>query len=185
MARSTLLLGAAGAAALAVAALVVHRAGILGDRGEEQWTLVQSYCVECHNAAEAAGGLVLEGMGPDSVPLEPQVFEAAVGKLRGRLMPPPGGPQPDQPRVDSFIAWLERTIDQKAVLPHAGHVPIQRLNRTEYAAAVHDLVGIEIDTAEFLPAETDVDRFNNIAAALSVSPAFLHLYIRVGRQVAQ
>src|SRR5688572_2782778 len=184
MARSTLLLGAAGAAALAVAALVVHRAGILGDRGEEQWTLVQSYCVECHNAAESAGGLVLEGMGPDSVPLEPQVFEAAIRKLRGRLMPPPGGPQPEQPRVDSFIAWLERTIDRSAVIPRAGHVPIQRLTRTEYATAVRDLVGVDIDAAEFLPAEIEVDGFDNIAAALSVSPAFLEQYVGVARYVA-
>ena len=185
MARSRILLGAAaGAVALGAAALVLHRAGLLGDRGEEQWTLVETYCVECHNSAEAAGGLVLEGMGPDSVPLEPEVFEAAVRKLRGRLMPPPGGPQPEQPRVDSFVAWLERTIDRNAELPRAGHVPIQRLNRTEYAAAVHDLVGVDIDAAEFLPAEIEVDGFDNIAAALSVSPAFLEQYIGVARHVA-
>ena len=123
-------------------------------------------------------------MGPDSVPLEPEIFEAAVRKLRGRLMPPPGNPQPDQPRVDSFVAWLERTIDRNAVMPRAGHVPIQRLNRTEYAAAVNDLVGVEIDAAEFLPAEIEVDGFDNIAAALSVSPAFLEQYIGVARHVA-
>src|SRR5688572_28856893 len=131
MARSPILLGVAGAVALGVAALVLHGAGVLGDRGEEQWTLVESYCVECHNAAEAAGGVVFEGLGPDAVALEPEVFENAVRKLRGRLMPPPGGPQPEQPRVDSFIAWLERTIDGNAAMPRAGHVPIQRLNRPE------------------------------------------------------
>jgi hypothetical protein len=184
MARSPLLLGAAGAGALAVAALVVHRAGILGDSGEEQWALVQSYCVECHSAAEAAGGLVLEGMGPDSVPLQPEVFEAAVRKLRGRLMPPPGNPQPDESNVDSFVAWLERTIDRTAVMPRAGHVPIQRLNRTEYAAAVEDLVGVEIDPAEFLPAEIEVDGLDKIAAALSVSPAFLEQYVTAARHIS-
>jgi mono/diheme cytochrome c family protein len=184
MARSPILLGAAGAAALGVAALVLHGAGIFGDRGEEQWTLVESYCVECHNAAEATGGVVFEGLGPDDVALRPEVFEHAVRKLRGRLMPPPGEPQPEQPRVDSFIAWLERTIDRNAVMPRAGHVPIQRLNRTEYAAAVHDLVAVDIDAAEFLPAEIEVDGFDNIAAALSVSPAFLEQYIGVARHVA-
>ncbi len=163
---------------------MLHRAGVLGDRGAEQWALVETYCVECHNSAEAAGGLVLEGRGPDSVPLDPEVFEAAVRKLRGRLMPPPGGPQPEQRRIDSFVAWLERTIDRNAELPRAGHVPIQRLNRTEYAAAVHDLVGADIDAAEFLPAEIEVDGFDNIAAALSVSPAFLEQYIGVARHVA-
>ncbi len=177
-------MGVGGALALGVTAVVLYGTGILGDRSEEQWTLVQSYCVDCHNAAESAGGVAFEGLGPDSVPLEPQVFEAAIRKLRGRLMPPPGEPQPDQARVDSFVAWLERTIDRDAVMPRAGHVPIQRLNRTEYAAAVEDLVGVEIDPAEFLPAEIEVDGLDKIAAALSVSPAFLEQYVTAARHVA-
>jgi hypothetical protein len=65
-----------------------------------------------------------------------------------------------------------------------GHVPIQRLNRTEAAAAVHDLVGVEIDPAEFLPAEIEVDGLDKIAAALSVSPAFLEQYVTAARHVA-
>src|SRR5688572_27405952 len=97
MERSRLILGAVGAAAvLGAAAAVLYRDQLFGPSAAEQWAMVQTYCVECHNAAEAAGGFVLEGMGPSSVPLEPQVFEAAVRKLRGRLMPPPGNPQPEQ-----------------------------------------------------------------------------------------
>src|SRR5262245_393082 len=185
MERSRLILVAVGAAAvLGGAAAVLYRGEIFGPSPAEQWSLVKSYCVECHNAAEAAGGLVFEGKGPDSVALEPQVFEAAVRKLRGRLMPPPGNPQPDQPRIDSLVAWLERTIDRSAVLPHAGHVPIQRLNRTEYAAAIEDLVGVKLDPAEFLPAEIEVDGLDKIAAALSVSPAFLEQYVTAARHVA-
>src|SRR5688572_24755912 len=185
MKRSHALLVAGGTiAVLAIAAYAVRGTDLLGEGGEEQWQLVETYCIECHNAAEAAGDLVFEGKGPQSVPLEPEVFEAAARKLRGRLMPPPGGPQPDQPRVDSFVAWVEQTIDRDAASPRAGHVPIQRLNRTEYAAAVKDLLGLDIDAAEFLPAEIEVDGFDNIAAALSVSPAFLEQYIGVARHVA-
>src|SRR5688572_15619246 len=185
MPRSRILISIAGALAAAGVVLALYMSGVLGDRGEQQWTLVQTYCVDCHNAAEAAGGLVLEGLGPDAVALEPEVFEAAILKLRGRLMPPPGNPQPDQPRVDSLVSWLERTIDRDAALPQAGHVPIQRLNRTEYAAAVHDVVGVEIDAAEFLPAEIEVDGLDKIAAALSVSPAFLEQYVTAARHVAR
>ncbi|HEY3517146.1 MAG TPA: DUF1592 domain-containing protein [Gammaproteobacteria bacterium] len=158
---------------------------LLGPSAAEQWTMVQTYCVDCHSHAEASGGLVLEGRAPEDVAHDPRVFEAAVTKLRGRLMPPPGNPQPDQARVDSFIAWLERTIDRDAVMPRAGHVPIQRLNRTEYAAAVKDLIGVEIDPAEFLPAEIEVDGLDKIAAALSVSPAFLEQYVTAARHVAR
>jgi hypothetical protein len=185
MARSRILLSTAGALTAAVVVFALYKGGVIGDRGEQQWRLVQTYCVDCHNAAEAAGGVVFEGLGPDAVALEPEVFEAAIRKLRGRLMPPPGNPQPDQPRVDSLVGWLERTIDGNAALPQAGHVPIQRLNRTEYAAAVHDLVGVEIDPAEFLPAEIEVDGLDKVAAALSVSPAFLEQYVTAARHVAR
>jgi hypothetical protein len=184
MSASRLTLAGAGILAAAGMAGVALHTGLFGPSAEEQWTMVETYCVECHSAAEASGGLVLEGKGPDAVPLEPQVFEAAVGKLRGRLMPPPGNPQPDQPRIDSFVGWLERSIDERAGSPRAGHVPIQRLNRTEYAAAVKDLVGVEIDPAEFLPAEIEVDGLDKIAAALSVSPAFLEQYVTAARHIA-
>ncbi len=180
-----LILGAAGVLAVGGAALVAYRADLLGPSPEEQWALIETYCVDCHNDAEAAGGLAFEGMGPASVAHEPQVFEAAIRKLRGRLMPPPGNPQPDQERVDSLVAWLEHTIDEEAELPHAGHVPIQRLNRVEYAAAIKDLVGVEIDPAEYLPAEIEVDGLDKIAAALSVSPAFLEQYVTAARHIAR
>jgi hypothetical protein len=185
MTPSRIVLAGTGVLAVAgaVTAVVLHT-DLLGPSAAEQWTIVETYCVECHNAAEAAGDLVLEGKGPDSVALDPQVFEEVVRKLRGRLMPPPGNPQPDQPRIDSVVAWLESTIDRTAVIPRAGHVPIQRLNRTEYAAAVKDLVGVEIDPAEFLPAEIEVDGLDKIAAALSISPSFLEQYIAAARHVA-
>ena len=175
--------GAVVAAIVGAALFVVPK--LLGPSDAEQWTMVQTYCVDCHSQAEASGGLVLEGRRPADVAHDPRVFEAAITKLRGRLMPPPGNPQPDQARIDSFVAWLERTIDRGAEMPRAGHVPIQRLNRTEYAAAVKDLIGVEIDAAEFLPAEIEVDGLDKIAAALSVSPAFLEQYVTAARHVAR
>ena len=174
-----------GAVVAAIAGAVFVIPKLLGPSPAEQWTMVQTYCVDCHSQAEASGGLVLEGRKPEAVAHDPRVFEAAITKLRGRLMPPPGNPQPDQARVDSFVAWLERTIDSDAATPHAGHVPIQRLNRTEYAAAIKDLIGVEIDAAEFLPAEIEVDGLDKIAAALSVSPAFLEQYVTAARHVAR
>jgi hypothetical protein len=182
MNRSRVIIGLATAALVLGGTLIYQH--FLADRSAEQWSLVQTYCVDCHSAAEASGGLVLEGLTPATVPHEAEVFEAVARKLRGRLMPPPGEPQPDQEKLDSFIAWVETTLDRADTAPRAGHVPIQRLNRTEYAAAVRDLVGVDIDASEFLPAEIEVDGFNNIAAALSISPAFLEQYLRVARHVA-
>jgi hypothetical protein len=149
-----------------------------------QWTLVDQYCVECHNDEDWAGQVAFTLMSPDSIHEQPEVFEAVLKKLGSRLMPPPGSDQPEQTNIDAFTAWIEETLDANAALPKAGHVPLQRLNRTEYARSVRDLIGIEINAAEILPTEIEVDGFENIAEALSVSPAFLAQFIRAARLAA-
>lgn len=145
--------------------------------------MLKSYCSECHNPIDLAGELSFEGLTPESVPQHAEIFEAAIRKLRGRLMPPPGSPQPGQDAIDGLVAWLERSIDS-APLHAAGYVPAQRLSRSEYASAVKDLLDVEIDANEYLPAEIEVDGFTNIAAALSVSPAFVEQYVNVASTVA-
>ena len=65
------------------------------------------------------------------------------------------------------------------------YVPIQRLNRTEYAASVKALVGVDVKATDVLPQDIQVEGFDNIAAALTVSPSFLSQYITAARQVAK
>jgi hypothetical protein len=186
MRRSAAVIGAAFVAtAVLAAAVLIVRQQLTSRHVERQWGMLERYCTECHSAAEAAGNLVFEGLGPESVPEHAEIFEAAVRKLRGRLMPPPGNPAPGRAEADAFIAWLETSIDRGTQGPRAAHVPVQRLSRAEYAIAVNELLGIEIDPADYLPTEIEVDGFTNIAAALSVSPAFLEQYISVARTVAR
>jgi mono/diheme cytochrome c family protein len=172
-------LGVTAAGAAAVAALLFYRA----EQVEQRWGMLDRYCIECHNSIDRSGGLTFEGLTPQSIGEHAEVFETAVRKLRGSLMPPPGGPQPDEDEVDTLIGWLESALD-RAAPKTAGFVPVQRLNRTEFAQAVKGLLGVEIDPAEHLPTEIEVDGFTNIAEALSVSPAFLEQYVNVASTVA-
>ncbi len=148
-------------------------------------SLLNTYCVTCHNARLKTGGLALDGLNLETAPDDAQIWEKALRKMRGRLMPPPGAPQPSQREIDSFAAWMENTLDTQAKGPRAGYVPIQRLNRTEYAAAVKTLVGVEVSAKDVLPQDIQVEGFDNIAAALTVSPAFVDQYISAARQVAR
>src|SRR5436190_5730888 len=152
---------------------------------ESQWSTIQTYCFGCHNKFVRAGNLLLDELGAESVREHPEIFEKAVRKLRGRQMPPPGTPQPSQQEVDALVGWLESTLDQSGKAHLAGHVPVQRLNRTEYANAVKDLLAVEIDPNQYLPADIAVDGFSNIAAALTVSPAFLEQYINAALAVSR
>src|SRR4029453_14225047 len=154
-------------------------------RPEPQWSTIQTYCFGCHNPGVPPGNLLLSELNADPVPDPPDIFEKAVRKLRGRQMPPPGNAQPSQQEVDALISWLESTPAQARKGPLGGGVPVQRLNRTEYANAGKDLLAVEIDPSQYLPADIAVEGFSNIAAALTVSPAFLEQYVNVARVVSR
>src|SRR5690606_544975 len=108
--------------------------------------LINDHCMKCHNTTDWAGGLALDTVDVHHAGLEPEVWEKAINKLRGRLMPPAGEKQPTQADVDAFVHYLETSVDAAAAQHRrVGHVPIQRLNRTEFAASVKGLLGVKID----------------------------------------
>ncbi len=176
-------------AAIAFAAILEIRAQGQTSTTDQHSAMVTTYCVTCHNARLKTGGLALDGLDLAAAPNDARIWERALRKLRGHQMPPPGSPQPNQKDVDSFVAWMENTLDAAAkgpaAGPQAGYVPIQRLNRTEYAATVKALVGVDVNAKEVLPQDIQVEGFDNIATALSVSPAFAEQYVTAARQVAQ
>jgi hypothetical protein len=148
-------------------------------------SMLDTYCVSCHSASMKAGGVVFAEMPIDNIGDNAEIWEKAVRKLRGRLMPPPGSRQPQQSEIDAFIHSLENALDSAPNRPVAGHVGIQRMTRTEYGVAVKDLLAVELDTDNLLPTENEVSGFDNIAAALSVSPAFLDQYVTAARVAAK
>lgn len=152
---------------------------------DQYHAMLATYCFTCHNARAKVGGLVLDGLDLKNAPDDAQIWEKALRKLRGHLMPPPGMPQPPLKDVDSFMAWMESTLDAHPKGPTAGYVPIERLNRSEYAASVKALVGVDVIAKDVLPQDIQVDGFDNIADALSVSPAFLDQFVSAARHVAK
>jgi hypothetical protein len=146
--------------------------------------LIQNYCVDCHNLEDFSGGVAFDLMDLDHVSQEAEVWEKAIGKLRGRIMPPAGQPQPEQDEVNAFVDYLETSIDTSVTNQHIGHVPVQRLNRTEFATTVKGLIGVDVDPEQILPSEIEVEGFDNIANALGSSPSFLEQYIAATRLVA-
>ncbi len=167
---------------IAAPAFLQTRAAVQADQHQ---AMLNTYCVACHNTRAKTGGLSLEGFNLQAAADNAEVWEKVVRKLRGHLMPPPGSPQPASKDVDSFVGWMENTLDTQAKGPKTAHVPIQRLNRTEYVASVKALVGVELKATDVLPQDGQLDGFDNIAAALTVSPAFVSQYVTAARQVAK
>jgi hypothetical protein len=156
------------------------------DVAHEKWQFLDKYCSKCHNATDWAGSIAFDTLNPEDIPQDAETWEKAVRKLRGRLMPPAGNPQPDGQAVQSFVSWMEGNLDQVAqTRSDPGHVALHRLNRKEYANAIRDLIDVEIDPGDLLPRDDARDGFDNVADALQVSPAFIDQYLAAARSISE
>jgi mono/diheme cytochrome c family protein len=153
--------------------------------GQRQWAVIQTYCVTCHNSTARVGGLTLDALSPERIAEDAQTWEAAIRKLRGGLMPPPGARRPDNQAVVDLISWLENQIDSAVAEFPAGRVAMHRLNRREYANVMRDLLGLNIDVVALLPLDDRKGHFDNDALSLQVSPAFVDQYIAAAREIAR
>src|SRR5215471_10548650 len=170
---------------ICVALVGVTAAAAQAGPEQEPWGVVQGYCFGCHNSKARTGGLALDSLSPDHIAQDAKTWEAAIRKLRGGLMPPPGAKRPDGQSVTQLISWLEKQIDTAVVDSPAGRVSLRRLNRREYAYVIRDLLGIEIDAGKLLPIDDRKGNFDNNAAGLQVSPAFVDQYVSAARVIAR
>ncbi|HTC44004.1 MAG TPA: DUF1592 domain-containing protein [Steroidobacteraceae bacterium] len=176
VALGALLLSAARAD---TATTLAHAPAFKGD-----WHMLQSYCEKCHNSEDWAGGVAFDTMNAAGAGDDAKIWEEAIMKLRGGLMPPPGKTQPDPAARQAFIHATEDFLDQYGALhPDPGHMVLHRLNRNEYANAIEDLLGVTIDPNALLPRDDKSGNFDNIAEVLKVSPTFLDQYFSAARQV--
>jgi len=152
--------------------------------GQHKATLDQ-YCVTCHNQRVKTAGLAIDTLDLNQLPENAQIWEKAIMKLRGHLMPPPNARQPAPEAAQSLVVWLENSLDRAAAAdPNPGNVSLHRMNRAEYAASIKELFDVDVDVAALLPTDDISDGFDNIANVLKVSPTFLDQYINAARAVS-
>src|SRR5215510_339365 len=139
-----------------------------------QRALIDQYCITCHNQKTKTAGMMLDKMDLSHVAADAEAWEKVVRKLRAGMMPPQGMPRPTAAAYESLTVSLENDLDRAAAanpkLPPPG---VHRMNRTEYANAIRELLGLEIDAAAFLPADDSSYGFDNVVSGLQVSPALV------------
>jgi hypothetical protein len=163
--------------AVALAADNVHSA---------DWEQLEPVCANCHNSTDWAGGVAFDVMSTDDIGADADIWEAAVRKLRGHLMPPPGEKQPPQQTIDGVVKWLETRLDANAAAhPDPGFVGLHRLNRDEYAREIQRILDLSVEVENLLPKDVASEGFVNQAATLRISPSFLSQYIGAARTVAR
>jgi len=153
---------------------------------QDSQAVVTRYCVTCHNARLKTGGLVLDGLPVAQAGQQPQVWEKVARKLRTGMMPPANAPRPDRATLDGLAATVEATIDRAAAAaPNPGAPSLHRLNRTEYANAIRDLLELPVDANALLPGDDSSEGFDNMSSTLSVSPALMQAYVTAAAKISR
>ena len=150
---------------------------------DAQRALIDKYCMDCHNYSDYAGGVEFEIFDPGKAHEEAKLVERMLRKLRAGMMPPAGKPRPDFETIQTLARSLETDVDSYAK-PDLHEPQLHRLNRAEYANAVRDLLGLDIDSTKFLTADDSSRGFDNQAGALTVSPALLEAYLSAAARVS-
>jgi Protein of unknown function (DUF1592)/Protein of unknown function (DUF1588)/Protein of unknown function (DUF1587)/Protein of unknown function (DUF1585)/Protein of unknown function (DUF1595) len=150
------------------------------------WRTWKIYCDTCHFGPKARAGLNLEALDLANLDDSGQVWEKLLRKLRSREMPPPGMPRPDAATYDALVKSIEAERDRMAqVKPNPGHPTLHRLNRTEYANVIRDLLAVDVDVSEMLPADDTGYGFDNIGDVLQVSPLLMERYLSAAGKISR
>jgi hypothetical protein len=148
--------------------------------------VLNQYCVTCHNQRSKTADLTLDTMDIGNVGKDAAVWERVVRKVRTGMMPPSGARRPDRTVLDGLAAELEKRLDTAAAAsPNVGTPAFHRLNRTEYAHAIRDLLDLEVDVTTLLPADDSSEGFDNIADGLGISPSLIQGYVSSAMKISR
>jgi len=144
------------------------------------------YCVTCHNSRTRTGGLALDTLDVTRVAADAETWEKVVRKIRGRMMPPPGLPRPDDATYDALSAHLEEALDRAVVArPNPGRTDtFRRLSRVEYQNAIRDILALDVDVSALLPKDDASHGFDNVANG-ELSPTLLERYLAAAQKVSR
>ncbi|HLK48342.1 MAG TPA: DUF1592 domain-containing protein [Bryobacteraceae bacterium] len=174
---------ALAAASLALLPLAAQSARPPADAAAQR-AVLDKYCVVCHNAKLKTANLMLDQLDLTHLGDHAETAEKVVRKLHAGLMPPTGMPRPERAVLDSVVTGMENELDRSA----AAHLPapgLHRLNRTEYTNAIRDVLDLQVDATKFLPADDSTHGFDNIAGALTISPALMEAYLSAAGKISR
>ncbi|HLX42121.1 MAG TPA: DUF1592 domain-containing protein [Bryobacteraceae bacterium] len=148
-------------------------------------TVINRYCIACHNGKAKAGDLALDSILTGPVAQHSDEWEKVVRKLRVRHMPPLGLPRPDEKTYDAVVGSLAAQLDTAAAArPNPGRTDtFRRLNRTEYQNAVRDLLAFDLDVTSILPDDEAGFGFDNVTVG-NLSPTLLESYLQAAQRIS-
>lgn len=152
--------------------------------------LIQSNCLDCHDAATKEAELDLSGYKTlESIITHYQVWEIVLERVEAGEMPPAdAGYSLTDDQRSSIVDWIKafRTSEAEKHAGDPGPVLTRRLSNSEYDYSIRDLTGVDIRPTSTFPVDPANEAgFDNSGESLTMSPALMNKYLEASRKVSE
>lgn len=167
---------------------------LVADRSTYESAVVpfmEKHCYSCHGPDKQKGDLRLDDLAVDFADTGALGHWIEVmDNINLGEMPPEDEPVPTVEEISAVAGWIAAEIAnaEKVARSTGGRVMIRRLNRTEYANTVRDLLHVDFLPGEgpvdLLPPDGALDGFDKVSKALLLDPSLMTQYFDVASIVA-
>ncbi len=159
--------------------------GAAAPQDSQAAAFMKEHCLRCHGPEKAKGDFRLDQLDTDFA--KPSTFERwreVVARVQAGEMPPKKEPRPQPAQVQTFVRQLTARLEEAGAKQRAeGRVVLRRLNRVEYENTVRDLFAVNVAVKEMLPEDAIAQGFDNVGAALNISPVLMERYLEAADAV--
>lgn len=134
----------------------------------------RQYCLQCHGPSAPSGDLRLDQLETDfSNPATVARWQKILSRVAAKEMPPAQALRPESQPLEAFVMSLTRHLEAAARQHNEGRVVLRRLNRVEFENTLNDLFAVRVSVRDMLPEDAPLQGFDNVGAALNISPVFI------------
>lgn len=150
--------------------------------------IFQQYCVQCHTGTAAKAGVNLaQLLAQNSLGESFQQWEKVAMVIENKTMPPKSMPQPSEEERAQAIAWIRGELSAYAKKHDGdpGPVTVRRLTSGEYAYAIKDLTGLDLNVGiDSASDSVGGEGFTNFGDVQFMQDANLERYLSAAKQIA-
>ena len=145
---------------------------------------LNQYCLDCHGPKKDKADFRVDSHVPNDFlnPAAAAKWAEVVDVLNSHEMPPEDEAQPSVEQTAQVVDWIVAQAVRAEKSRRRNQVVLRRLNRAEYQNTIRDLIGVDFE-ADAFPEDAAAGGFDNIGAALTLSPLHMELYLNAAEQI--
>ena len=133
---------------------------------------IKEHCVQCHGEKKQKGDIRLDTLSTDFSSASNAIsWQDVSDMLVIGDMPPEDEPRPPEDLLSQVIEAIDKELRTAAEQQNSGgRISIRRLSHSALDNTVEDLLGVNLRLSENLPADPELDGFENMAITLEANP---------------